>query len=67
MSDEQHVGTATKESRAKRLPPGKLDIVYRFGFPPFWRRNPEDWVVKPEETRRWRRLSKSQQSRPHPH
>lgn len=67
MREEQQSESAPEISKAERLPPGKLDIVYRFGFPPFWRRNPDDWVIKPEETRRWKRLSKLQQSKPRPH
>ncbi len=61
MREEQQSDSAAKNSKAGRLPPGKLDIVYRFGFAPFWKRNPDDRVVKPEETRRWKRLSQSRQ------
>ena len=67
MREEQQSESAPETSKVGRLPPGKLDIVYRFGFAPFWKRNPDDRVIKPEETQRWKRLSKLQQSKPRHH
>ena len=62
MNAEQPSEATPPAAETKRLPPGRLDIVYRFGFIPFWRRKPEDWVIEPENTRRWQRLSKLSQS-----
>lgn len=35
IADEERA--APKRQRIRRLPPGKLDVIYIGGFPPFWK------------------------------
>ena len=43
-------------SGQRKLPPGKIDIIYTGGFPPFWKPR-SFFTVTPEEFRRRRRRS----------
>lgn len=42
------------DNRSVKLPPGKLEIIYMSGFPPFWRRDPDAWLIEPQEWRKKR-------------